>query len=1513
MKQFYFSLLLVTSSLFITAQTIPTGTSTEVGTTDGQLSVSLTGGANYNIPISVPPGINGIVPQISLSYNSQSGNGIAGLGWEISGISSITRISATKFHDGTINSVDFDSFDRFALDGQRLIVKNETAGVYGENETIYETESFSNIRITSYGLHPSGAKYGPAYFIVEYPDGSKAYFGNSTDSISVTKWSITYWENPQGIRISYNYNLGNNVLNIASIKYGTKTTIAPINEIRFTYGSRTRAEQSYIGGESLKINTLLKEIKVFGNSVGYRTYTLQHMETSAQYQYLQSITETSGDGSKSYNPTVFKYTETEDSIKYSQNPQSLSVGAITSKNATTVSGDFDGDGSMDFLLYPTLGPDTKSKFWLFSGINPNQTDQTIANWGVSRNIGKFEAIFPVSWLSWNNKLMPMQGWNIVKTDISTNITTFSTYSYCVTNQICPQYEKTAEFPIFTYRSEHPSSCEDPEPRPPFEYNVNVPKSYESGDFNGDGLTDIVAIEKNFTYNFLAPCDINNRPLDVTATYYGTTYFVDLDRRLTTGYLYPAGSLSVQSTSRVVIADFNGDGKSDIYVFDAGKVRIYSLNDNNQFVLLFQTSATDSNIVLSTQILMGDYNGDGKSDFMIARGPGFAEWYRYTSTGVGLNKETKTFGSFVFPANDPYNTYNFTATDYDNDGKSDLLVASSSRNTDNTAGTLSIKSYIDLVGTTLLMQSTSGPLSGVDINALPVFLPTIDRKKPKLEIAFLNNDKLYFFNSLKDSKKDCLLKTITTGDGVKETITYQPLDPSYRNNFNSIYSSSQGVENYPYFDIVASPDFQIVTKLEKESSTVKKQQLFGYYGAVSNYEGLGFIGFRSVMQTNWHNEATTALSNVSKKDIYLRGAMTENYALDYMTYPYEGFSPTSFISKSIFTYNTPIEALQSNKVFKLQNKIKTDYNGLNNTSSETSILYDTLNNPTKLTTLIKEGASLVQTNINDVTYESPTVTSSLYIVGRPLINDESVAITGNVMTSQEKYLYNSQQLLYRTEKKGNGAGIIIEENNFDSFGNVTRKTITAPTLTPRVTDYEYDVSGRFLTKVIDVERLETKFLNNPVSGVLDNETNPSNLSSTYTYDAWFKKLTATDDNLGKTTTYSYVKNAGNTIVTETGYDNSVNEETFDDLGRKTKSGSKNVNGVFSYVSYLYDIHNRNYKVSEPYFGASATQWNETVFDLYSRPIQNNSYTGKSTTMNYAGMSSKFVDGLRTKTSTSNAIGNLISMEENTGGTIYYSYYANGNLKQTSYNGVSIDQEQNEWGYKSKQTDPTLGTFVYDINGLGELQSETTQNGSIITTITRDNNGKPIKKTVIGPLTDHVTTYEYDTSTKLPSLITFIDKLEPAGTNTIYTRMSYDPDFKRISSIVEEKIGVTKFTKTFGYDNLGRIELETKKAEIGTKSSTVITKNVYQNGDLFQIIDNPTGKVLWQTNVLNARGQMVENIVGNGITMTNSYDSDGYLTKIQHDRTVAPIGNVMTLSTNFNKTTDNLDNRTINFLL
>ena len=1500
----------------IAINTSPSGTSTEVGITEGALNVSLNGSASYTIPILVPPGINGVEPQISINYNSQRGlGGTAAKGWDIGGVSSITRIPATKFHDLKIDPVDFNSLDRFALDGQRLIVKNGSSA-YGGDGTVYETEYFSNIKVTSYGVHPSGANYGPLYFLVEYPNGTKAYFGNSTDSRSVMDWSITAIDNPQGIRISYTYINSNNSLYIDSIKYGGLTPSTPINEIKFVYAPKIVAEDSYVGGVNIKRDKNLTNINVSGNGIGFRNYVFDNKDQ------IKTVIEKNGDNTKSYNPIIFDYDYSSAStISYKNGNNRLDVGNILSTNASTVSGDFDGDGNMDFILYPTTGSSAKAKYWVYADTNPS----TPYSMSITHNVGNFQDIFPATYLDSGNRLVSTQGWTVVKED------SFTTYYLNSTWGVLQNDQKMYTFPKFILRYFYPCDLDDPVSRVANSdsgaktatttkegyIEKDVPKIYISGDFNGDGLTDAVVIEKSVTYTMSLDC---TRTISQTSTG-GTSYFVNLDKRITTNFVNHSGNLRTTNNSKFMVADFNDDGKSDIYVFDTGSVKVYSLNDNNQFYLLFQTTINDPNIILDRPILMGDYNGDGKTDFMVPKAFDSANWYKYMSTGSSFVKEEKT--GLIFKQNDSFNTFNYFAIDFNNDSKTDLICEKSFENTTRTQGSLTINCYISENGSFSPVPGSSlatSPLqAGVNIYALPVYLPMYRQTlnngyiNTVLQVAFLNQDKIHFFSAESDLIKDNLLTNIRTGNGVEQAVTYIPLNSNYKNTYNSIYTSSVNTASYPYVDIKINPSLYVVSKIEQKSKDTYKKRWFGYYGAVSNVEGLGFVGFRAVTQTNWHDDNAMIFTDIYKNDIDLRAANIESITVPYLSYPYEGISPTNFIAKSISAYSNTIEnPLQGNKVFKLKTTNIKQFNTLNGTNTEIKdIIYDDYNNITTSTTVSGEvSAPVVKTEKTDISYETPK-TSPLYILGRPLTKTQSVTSDGHTMAMTEKYTYNAQELLSTTERNALGTPAITEKNDYDSYGNITQKTIipTLPML-PRVTKYAYDTTKRFVNTITDNDNLVTSF-EYYSNGLLKKETDPYSLSRSYTYDSWFKNLTITDDLLNNVISNVYSRSIEKTIVTTTvsapGLDTSVTEETFDDLGRKIKSGAKDLNGNFSYVSYLHDIYDRNYKVSEPYSGTSPSQWNEVKFDDYGRNTQSILFNGRNTSISYPPSSLKSImtDGSKSKTTIQNAAGNTTSTDETLGGIISYNYFANGALRKTSYNGVAINMEQDGWGQKTKLIDPSAGTYNYNYNDLGELMTETIDGTGIITSIFRDNSGRSTKKTIVGPTTHIEINYTYEGN--LPLTIEYVDLNEPTGTNKTKTTITYDT-YKRISSIVEDKTGVSKFTTTYTYDNLNRILTETKLAEIGGRSSSVKTKNVYKNGSLHQIEDFETNKILWQTNTLNAKGQIKESETGNGIKTTNTYDpSVGYLSSIQYDKTTTPTSNILTLTTNFDKNTDYLSNR------
>ena len=188
-----------------------------VGAIPASHTVDMMGGANVSIPIQVPPGTNGMVPNLALQYNSRGGNGALGIGWGLSGLSAITRTGSNDFQDGEVAPIQFTLADHFLLDGQRLVATN--SGIYGENGTEYDTEQATFSNITSQGNYGSLGG-GPEYFTMITKDGMRMEFGGTaasrqiltvrigddidpTDHVAV--WNLSKIQDPFGNYITFLY------------------------------------------------------------------------------------------------------------------------------------------------------------------------------------------------------------------------------------------------------------------------------------------------------------------------------------------------------------------------------------------------------------------------------------------------------------------------------------------------------------------------------------------------------------------------------------------------------------------------------------------------------------------------------------------------------------------------------------------------------------------------------------------------------------------------------------------------------------------------------------------------------------------------------------------------------------------------------------------------------------------------------------------------------------------------------------------------------------------------------------------------------------------------------------------------------------------------------------------------------------------------------------------------------------------------------------------------------------
>lgn len=180
-----------------------------------------TGTGNFTIPIALPPGRNGLQPELSLSYSTGNGNGLFGLGWNLSvpGVARKTAKGIPRYRD---YDQDVAKRDTFILSGvEDLVPVDETSG---ETATRYcpRTEVlFARI------IHHHDAEREANYWQVSSKDGLISFYGTpppdsrpaewvdpaiirkqsdqSGDPDRIFAWKLTLTKDPFDNRIEYLY------------------------------------------------------------------------------------------------------------------------------------------------------------------------------------------------------------------------------------------------------------------------------------------------------------------------------------------------------------------------------------------------------------------------------------------------------------------------------------------------------------------------------------------------------------------------------------------------------------------------------------------------------------------------------------------------------------------------------------------------------------------------------------------------------------------------------------------------------------------------------------------------------------------------------------------------------------------------------------------------------------------------------------------------------------------------------------------------------------------------------------------------------------------------------------------------------------------------------------------------------------------------------------------------------------------------------------------------------------
>ncbi|HTD27798.1 MAG TPA: SpvB/TcaC N-terminal domain-containing protein, partial [Xanthomonadaceae bacterium] len=266
------------------------------------------GAASYTIPIDVPPGRRGMQPSLALEYNSRNGNGIAGMGWSLSGLSSLHRCPATIDQDGIVGAVSLTNADKLCLDGQRLVA---TPGMtYGQANTTYDTELESFVRVTQLGGDLQSAN---TYFKVETKSGDILYYGNNSSAAPCANssapncarvipggasaplsWMLAYKSDRVGNYIHFVYSdYGNGEVLLSDIFYTGFGTTDGNRDIHLAYQARPAGtgdndqSSSYLAGaitvQTQRLASITTWIGPNTNSANeVNSYTLNYTATTSQ-------------------------------------------------------------------------------------------------------------------------------------------------------------------------------------------------------------------------------------------------------------------------------------------------------------------------------------------------------------------------------------------------------------------------------------------------------------------------------------------------------------------------------------------------------------------------------------------------------------------------------------------------------------------------------------------------------------------------------------------------------------------------------------------------------------------------------------------------------------------------------------------------------------------------------------------------------------------------------------------------------------------------------------------------------------------------------------------------------------------------------------------------------------------------------------------------------------------------------------------------------------------------------
>jgi len=1128
-----------------------------------------------------------MTPQIGLAYNSQTGNGIAGWGWNISGLSSISRVPKNIYYDDEVENIDFAySGGPLTLDGQRLIVVQ----LYTDSIE-YRIESDPKVKIMGYERTSSGIGWFRIWpgngTVVEYDQqqmlsSTETYYeqkeyinGNyyqtlssSTVSVkSILTWYLTKVYDRFDNFIQYDYTQSSNQQidslesvtdtfyvnqDLHEIKLFQRTTGSVNSDFRLntvTYGhdenviytilmnyeNRDDQISSYISGKKVNQTKRLNEINVkYGSETGtlIKTYELNYSQND-QYSYLNSV-ELTGKNNEKYNKSVFiweansySYTKSDEysfqSPASQQDVQNWINNGYSLYQKIYYYADFNGDKLTDFFIV-----------YRYKNVNGYSN----YCWAIYLNTGEPGYLNYYDVQAFYDPPYPL--FYFCDTDLNG-----SDELFLVINQLYTFDARCFEYSEIGGMSE----IQDEKITLPIPGLSSHDVFLISSDFEGDGTADHLLFKTN------------------DKTFLGSSRFSDTCTNPNFG-----------TFNKYELMDFNGNGKTDIMLRNSGSSVIWEYDGISQtFDDIYSTTSINKDDI----VYVSDFNGDGNSDILYFDSSG-DDWHLLVSDGYQL-----LMSSVLTPPS--LNTSNPKATSYclsdiNQDGKTDIVELLPSSDT--------LKVFIQK-GNSFVLKLTQSNVTNDTLR----FSAQANTDVTAEIFAGMGNP---FYYAISQGKAFNVIDTIYNGLGNRLSFAFGNYPFPYKNPEVSTLSPGDESDFFPIQ--LSNHFFKVVLSSQDDLSYTN----YEYGHPVIHRNGKGFLGFEYTKNTTHHGDDSTSVYRYSSL----------HQKADSLEY--------ELLTDSV------IHKIDRTAISKVHTLYSTKYVGSNCYLITDSIInLDKINNNRTVQSLDQYDNALMP----HITFTRNYQNNTQFVALDSTVNDYESIISGNLRIfglpdTVKNYKRRPGELTYirfrDNDYDSNGSlnssysergteDEIKLEYQYDSFGNVTSITQMATddpdvpaALRSRTTTMEYSEDGRFLvSKSNPLEQTESYEYVEDI-GKIQTVTDINDLETEHIYDGFGRlKKTLLPGNLERLNTLHW--SAGSSDAPTGSLYYSFSKATgsepvitfFDPQNREVRTVSTGYNGQKIYSDKVYDDHGRVSDLSQPYFSGSTAYWTEMQYDSLGR--------------------------------------------------------------------------------------------------------------------------------------------------------------------------------------------------------------------------------------------------------------------------------------------------------------------------